>query len=143
MRLAMSPTCSCVEVATRLSFWPMPRDRMRDEGPDDRRDEGQDRVDPQHRGDQRDDGRDLAQEHGREPRQRFLDEGEIGREALRQRGRALAPELGEIGVDEMRVERRLHVGLDAGHDAVGQDREAEEREALDRRDDDARRAAPA
>ena len=107
---------------------------MGDERSDQRRDEGQDRVDPQHRGDQRQDGRDLAQEHGREPRQRFLDEGEIGREALRQRGRALAPELGQIGVDQMRIEGRLHVGLDAGHDAVGQDREAEEREALDRRD---------
>ena len=109
---------------------------MGDEGRDERGDEGQHRVDPEHGGDEREDGGELAQEHGREPGQRFLDEGEVGGEALGQRGRALAPELGEIGLDEMGVERRLHVGLDPGHDAVGQHREAEKREALDGRDGD-------
>jgi len=51
-------------------------------------------------------------------------------------GRALLAEPGEIGVDETGVERRLHVGLDTGHDPVREHGEAEQREALDRGDGD-------
>ena len=130
MRLAIWPVCSWVEIATRRSLRPILPIGMGDERHDDGGHERQDRVDPQHRGDQRDDRRDLAQEHGGKAGQRLLDEGEIGGEALGQRGRALAPDLGEIGLDHVAVERRLHVGLDPRHDPVGQDREREQREAL-------------
>ena len=63
-----------------------------------------------------------------------LMKSEIGGEALGQRGRALAPDLREIGVDQVAVERRLHVGLDPRHDPVGQDGQREERKALHRGD---------
>ena len=48
----------------------------------------------------------------------------------------VAPELGEVGVDQMPVEARLHVGLDPRHDPIGQDRHAVDREPLDGRDRD-------
>ena len=53
-----------------------------------------------------------------------------------ERRRALAAELGEVGVDEVGVERRLHVGLDPGHDPVGQDDLGVKGETLHGRDGD-------
>ena len=48
----------------------------------------------------------------------------------------MAPELGEVRLDQMPVEARLHVGLDPRHDPIGQDRHAVDREPLDGRDRD-------
>ena len=65
--------------------------------------------------------------------QRLLDEGEVRREALRQRRGAFLAEAREIGIDQVAVEGALHVGLDLRHDAIGQPDHGVEREALDGR----------
>ena len=94
------------------------------------------RVDPQHGDDEGDHHAEIAEEDGEDARQRLLDEGEIRGEALGQRRRALAPELGDVGVDEMGIERALHVGLDARHHLVGEHRAPPQRSAADRRQHD-------
>jgi hypothetical protein len=111
-------------------------DRRHHEGRDEPRHQRAPPVDPEQNPDQRGEHGHVPEEHREKPRQRLLDESEVGGEALRQRGGALAGKAGHVGVDQMRVERRLHVGLDAGDEAVGQDRLAPDREALDGGDED-------